>query len=62
MLDGTTRLTLDGVPVAQMSGLGTWNESSVVGVESVVKIDPEMRVATGEKGRGLPAPRCKWRA
>lgn len=40
--DGTTRLSLGDQPVAQLAGLGAWNEETVVSTMSAVKIDRDM--------------------
>lgn len=42
MMDGTTRLSLNGQPVWQMAGLGTYCEETIVSALSAVVIDPSM--------------------
>jgi S-(hydroxymethyl)glutathione dehydrogenase / alcohol dehydrogenase len=42
LLDGTSRVHIDGEPINQMSALGTWSERIVVPVQSVVTIDPDV--------------------
>lgn len=40
--DGSSRLTLDGRKLGQLSGIGGWSEEVVVSQVSAVKIDPSM--------------------
>src|SRR5688572_21002972 len=42
MLDGSRRLSLGGQPLAQMAGLGTFNEATIVPSISAVKIDKDV--------------------
>ena len=42
LLDGTTRFSLDGAPLFQMSACGTFSEETVVPAIGAVKIDPQM--------------------
>ena len=42
LFDGTSRFSVDGQPVFQLSCAGTWSEETVVPASSVVKISPEM--------------------
>jgi alcohol dehydrogenase/S-(hydroxymethyl)glutathione dehydrogenase/alcohol dehydrogenase len=46
MPDGSTRMSLDGVPVRQFCGLGTFSQRTVIPVGAAIKIDNDVPIAS----------------